>query len=100
MKSYGIVRAAVAPAAVVVWIATMGLPGSSQALRARPDQHSPTAPSSKSSESLGGSSQGQVSPTRPQDMPPPGRELSPQDHERILRTIQELNLKTLERYKK
>jgi hypothetical protein len=100
MRSYGIVRAAVVPAAVVVCIMTMGLPASSRTLRPRPDQHSSTVSSSKSSESLGGSSQGQVSPTRPQDVAPPGREPTAEEHERILKDIHDLNVKTGEQYKK
>src|SRR5262249_32898845 len=99
MKGNGLVRAAVVPAAVAVWIATVGFPASSRTLRPQPDQHSSTASISKSGKSLGGSSQGQVSPTRPQDMPPPGRELTPEEHERILQNIHDLNVKTGERYK-
>jgi len=73
---------------------------STQTLQSSTAQHMLTESSSKPGQTQGKISQGQVSPTKPKEFPPPGRELTQDERERILKGIQDLNIKTMERYKK
>lgn len=71
-----------------------------QTLQARTDQHMLTASATKPGQTQGEISQEQVSPTKPKEFPPPGPELTQEERERILQGILDLNIKTMERYKK
>jgi hypothetical protein len=73
---------------------------STQTLQSSTDQRMLTASSAKRRQTQGEISQGHVSPTRPKEFPPPGRDLTHDEHERILKGIYDLNVKTGERYKK
>jgi hypothetical protein len=80
----------VAPAATVAGLQPQLIAAqanSQQTLQPRTDQHMLTASSSKLGQIQGGISQGHVSPTKPKEFPPPVRELTKEERERILQGI-------------